>query len=515
MRIEKGDPAEGKGKNMKITEIGRLVFLNLTQNKTKVVLTSTGIIVGAATIMLVIAIGTGGREEVAEQFKNLNAGAVDISYEYQGNRSRSQDGFPGMGQAPGSMSAGAGGMMSGAAAGVGGASGGAEMTGGTMGGRAAGGAGDMQDSAGFPERQMPEGSFTGEAPAGDGSYGEGGSPGMGGFPWAQEQSNTEKITLSEIEMKQLKQQVEGITDATISYTARTETDGGELEEAVTYTVAGVKENYAVFSNLELAVGEFLTEEEEEARERVCVLGYGAAKEIFGSALAAYDEAVYLDGRPYVVAGVLEEMGNVTSGISPDDTIFIPYETGIKYVTGKDVSPTITVIAGSVDEVDAVMEEILQELKRLYPNAEFTLSDAGSKMEAASSANRTLTLLLISMSVIVFLVGGIGIMNVLFVSVKERTNEIGILKAVGCSRRDILLEFLLEAACISLVGALIGVLAAFGLTPVIEQFAVRVELSVPGAVMSLFFGVCTGTLFGFYPAYRASRMVPVEALNLQV
>ena len=95
---------------------------------------------------------------------------------------------------------------------------------------------------------------------------------------------------------------------------------------------------------------------------------------------------------------------------------------------------------------------------------------------------------------------------------ERTNEIGILKAIGCSRKDILMEFLLEAACISFVGAIIGVLAALGITPIIQSFSVRVELSVAGAVLSLVFGVLTGSVFGFYPAYKASRLIPVVALN---
>ncbi len=107
---------------------------------------------------------------------------------------------------------------------------------------------------------------------------------------------------------------------------------------------------------------------------------------------------------------------------------------------------------------------------------------------------------------------IGIMNVLFVSVKERTNEIGILKALGCSKRDILLEFLLEACFMSLIGAILGVLLALGITPIVESLSVRVELSVSGAVLSLAFGVITGTIFGFYPAYKASTLIPVVALN---
>ena len=159
-----------------------------------------------------------------------------------------------------------------------------------------------------------------------------------------------------------------------------------------------------------------------------------------------------------------------------------------------------------------MTDVESALKESYPNTTFTISDAGSKMEAASASNETLTLLLISMAVIVFIVGGIGIMNVLFVSIKERTNEIGILKALGCSRKDILLEFLLEASFTSLVGAVLGVLLSLGITPLVELFNVRVSLSVQGAVLSLLFGVLTGSLFGFYPAYKASRLIPVEALN---
>ena len=104
------------------------------------------------------------------------------------------------------------------------------------------------------------------------------------------------------------------------------------------------------------------------------------------------------------------------------------------------------------------------------------------------------------------------MNVLFVSVKERTNEIGILKAIGCCKRDILVEFLMEASCTSMVGAVLGVMLALGITPVLCHFGVRVELSSYVAVLSLVFGVLTGTLCGFFPAYQASNLIPVVALN---
>lgn len=440
---------------MKAAELFRLVWLNLSQNKFKVILTSIGIVAGSATIMLVIAIGTGGREEVAEQFKNLNAAAIDISYET--TDSSASEGFPGGGGMPGGFSGGG----------------------------------------------MPGGFGGGTAPGG-------GAPGE--MPGESSSAKRQKVTLDTEDLEDIEVFVPDISDATISYSTQASVEGGELESAESCTVAGVLENYAKISNLELAIGEFLTDENEESKEKVCVLGATVAKTIFGSAYDAFGEVVYIEDRPYVVVGVVGAMGTVTSGISPDTAIFIPYSTGIKYITGTDVSPTITVIAEEVSNVDNVISNLRMVLSEAYPNAEFTISDAGSKMEASSASNQTLTLLLIAMAVIVFIVGGIGIMNVLFVSVKERTNEIGILKALGCSRKDILLEFLLEAACISLVGACIGVLLSLGITPLVELAKVRVSLSVQGAVLSMVFGVLTGSLFGFYPAYKASRLVPVAALN---
>lgn len=464
-------------------ELFRIVWINLMENKFKVILTSLGIVVGAATIVMVIAVGRGGQMDVADQFKNLNAGAIDISFtsDMESSKGNSSSG----GNMP------SGGMPSGGIP-----SGG--MPSGNMGG----------GSSSF--RQMP--SMDGESSGGMGNFPSLDGFIIGGGSAIDEMINKENVTLTEEDVEDIQVFVPDIDAVSISFSTKTTVTGGELEEETTYTVAGVKDTYEHISNLTMEIGEFITESNDENKEKVCVLGYTLAIEIFGNTIDAYDSTIYIDGRPYVVNGILQQMGSVSSGISPDESIFIPYSTGIKYITGTNVSPTITVIAEDVNNVETVITNIETVLAETYPNTEFTISDAGSKMEAASSSADTLTLLLVSMAGIVFVVGGIGIMNVLFVSVKERTQEIGILKAIGSSKKDILMEFLVEANLISTFGGILGISISFAIMPVMTYFGVRVEPSVTGGVIALIFAVITGTVFGFYPALKASNLVPVEALN---
>ncbi len=491
---------------MRGKELLRLVWINIVQNKFKAIMTSIGIVVGAATIVMVIAIGKGGQADVADQFKNLNAGAIDISYEGAGGNE-----MPLMGDS----STGGGMMMPGGSSDMGGGDRSSMMQGGPT------FSGDSADSGNMPSFDMdgnfPEG---GGFPGGDSDSSErGGGFGnffsmFGGGSDMEDRMNQEKVTLTEEDLDDIETFSSGLSAATISYSTKSTVDGGELEEETSYVIAGVKPNYESISNLSLSVGSFITDSDDENKEKVCVLGASVAEEIFGSAIDAYGSMIYIDSRAYVVNGVLSKMGTVASGISPDEAIFIPYTTGVKYITGTSVSPTITVLAENVDEVDAVIANVTDVLAGNYPNTEFTYSDAGSKMEAASKSNEILTMLLIAMAAIVFVVGGIGIMNVLFVSVKERTNEIGILKAIGCSKRNILFEFLMEASAISFIGGVLGVGVSLGITPLVEYLGMRVELTMSAFIISLVFAVLTGTIFGFYPAYKASKLVPVEALSAE-
>lgn len=549
---------------MRVSELLRLVWLNVYQNKFKTIMTSIGIVVGAATIVMVIAIGRGGQMDVAEQFSNLNAGAIDISYEWDGEETASGgfsfasigDFFSGMaGGKFGSSSGGNGDMQGGRgdmAGGGGMPGGGGDMPGGDKsggGGDMPGRGGDMSGSgdmsggdndmrrdkddvqneeelseqseddmlksADSGEEKRSEDEETEEREAADKEADSDEADGTSTEEsMIADRMNQENIILSKTDVNDILTFVPGISGAAITYTSRSSVEGGNLSESQMYTVAGVTNDYAVLSKLTMAEGEFLTDDDDEQKSRVCVLGSDIAKELFGSAEDANSSTLYIDDRSYRIVGILNSTATVSAGISPDEAIFIPYQTGIKYITGENISPTITVLSEDVNNITAVKENISIVLNENYHNAEFTFSDAGSKMEAAESSNRILTMLLSAMALIVFLVGGIGIMNVLFVSVKERTNEIGILKALGASKSMILSEFLIEAAAISFIGGIIGVMVSFGITPIVEYCDIRVEANAVAWISALGFAVLTGTLFGIYPAWKASRLLPVDALNAE-
>ncbi len=470
---------------MRINELFLLVLINLRQNKFKVFLTSLGIIVGAATIVMVIAIGDGGQQDVAEQFTTLNAGTITVASDGDLS-SMMEEMMSGMG----SMD-----MM-----------GGMDMQGGmsSAGGMTSGGG--TSSAGGTSSRTNTSSGSSGMSSAGGMSM-----PG-GTTSSAAAASSASSSALETEDLEDILFFVPNITSGAIISSTSTEVLGGDLEDAVTYTIVATQSAYQEISNLTLAVGSFIEDSDEENITRCVVLGYDVAIEIFGDVITAYDSKIELDGRTYVVKGVLNSMGSVVSGVAPDTSIFVPYATAEKYLLDRDAEIEFSILASDASEVDTVMTNIESVLTQSNPNSSFSITDAGATLEAAMESAETLSLLLLAIAVIVFIVGGIGIMNVLFVSVKERTREIGILKALGTKKRDILLLFVIEAAMIGFIGGTFGVLLSFGIMPLMEYTDITVVMSSSAVMLAFAFAVITGTLFGFYPAFLASNLVPIEALN---
>ena len=449
---------------MKLSELCHLVWLNIIENKFKVVLTSIGIIVGAATIVLVIAVGRGGQMDVADQFANLSAASVEISTSSPFSGAGGRGAFPSGGPPP---------------------------------------------SVGFQVR----GNAASSSPGGERSVViMQGAAGGGGAMMFFSNLRTLFSSLSAEDAEDIAFFVSNVKQATISANSSFDVLGGTMEEPSSHTVAGVKPEYAEVSNLKMYVGDFITQQDEESKAKNCVLGYNMAMSMFDSLIEAYDSVITIDNVSFVVSGVLQSMGTVSSGISPDEAVYIPYSTGVKYLFDRNLNPIITVVAETIEDVADVVEDVEILLGESHPGATFTINDAGSKMDAALQSSRTLSMLLMAVAVIVFVVGGIGIMNVLFVSVKERTREIGVLKAVGMSKGNILTEFLLEATVISVFGGIMGNLLSLVVVPIAERLGVRMEPTAYSYIVAFLFAVVTGTVFGFYPALKASQLIPVQALG---
>lgn len=443
---------------MALQEVLNLVWMNIRGNKSKVLLTSLGIIVGAATIVIVIAIGLGGQQDVQEQFKNLNAGTITIA-DNSGSASS------------GGMGGGMGGMM-------GGMPGGGGSRGGSSGGNRGGG-GMM-----------------------------GGMP--GGMAGGVEQ--IKKTTFTEDDLEELTYFIPNIESITLLVSGSSDVEGGTLEEELSSTIVGATSEYVDITNLELLMGEFFTDTDNEELERVAVLGYDAAVSIFENAYDAYGSQININSKKYTVIGVLTETGSTVSDITLDSAIFVPYNSAVKYVIGSNASPKIVAVVEDVNQIEETISNVETLLTEMYPKGSFTVTDAGSQVAASQQSANTMSILLIAVASVVFVVGGIGIMNVLFVSVKERTREIGILKALGSSRKDILLQFLLEANFISILGGIVGVAVGYLLMPVVRLSGMSVVSSTAASVIALLFAIFTGTVFGFYPAWQAACLKPIEALN---
>jgi putative ABC transport system permease protein len=266
-------------------------------------------------------------------------------------------------------------------------------------------------------------------------------------------------------------------------------------------------------------GSFFTPQDVSGAAKVAVLGTVVSDTLFGPDIDPTGEMIRLKTQPFKVIGVMASKGQSAMGQDQDDTIFVPYTTVIKKLQGQQHIQNITVSAATPDTapVAAAITETLRVRHKLMPGDpdDFMVRTLEEMASVRSETARTMGTLLAAIAGVSLLVGGIGIMNIMLVSVTERTREIGLRMAIGARGKDVLLQFLVEAVVLSLFGGIIGIGFGFGLAAAAEKFLQWPTAIPPNAIAMAFgFAAATGVFFGFYPARKAARLDPIEALRFE-
>ena len=288
---------------------------------------------------------------------------------------------------------------------------------------------------------------------------------------------------------------------------------------------GVTPDYETVRNVEVMEGEFISEVHMLGRSAVVVLGPDAAESLFGRSQGVVGETIRVEGQPFRVLGVTAPVGG--SGFSnPDEQIYVPMSTAQArlFRRSRDSVDMIIVQAISAEAVPAASEEIAGILRTRHRTPigedDFTIFTQQDFLDTARTITNVLTIFLGGIAAISLLVGGIGIMNIMLVSVTERTREIGLRKAVGARKSDILLQFLTESALLSLMGGLIGIGLGWGLSELVRVIAAASDadlvprVGLDSVLLATLFSAAVGLFFGLYPAKRAADLEPVEALRYE-
>lgn len=311
-------------------------------------------------------------------------------------------------------------------------------------------------------------------------------------------------------------QAQNISSATGAIQGNVSVSYGAVEK--NYGVVGVDQNYLAISNLTVTQGREITAEDISGKTMVAIIGSTAATDLFADGQDPLGSTITVGGKKLEVIGVLKKLGARMGMISIDEAVFVPSTTAEKSILGSRGQVMIMTQVDNVNNTGAATSSIASVLRtehNLKANQEddFRIMDAGSMVAAAQESAKTMTALLTAIAAITLLVSGIGIMNVMFVTVAERTKEIGIAKAIGGKQADILSQFLLESIILSMVGGIIGMIIGQAAIPIISYFnLMTMASSATGPILGFSFSVLVGIFFGFYPAFKASRLDPVDALR---
>jgi len=300
---------------------------------------------------------------------------------------------------------------------------------------------------------------------------------------------------------------------------------GEVREGVTVKYGSLNERSQVtgglpeiqqIRNVKLKEGRFFTEDENEEIAKVCVLGFDIYDRLFGDGTSALGAIVRIDGQDFEVIGIASFKGG-GGFMNPDDMIYAPINTVISRIERDESLSSISVQAMNSDVMPYTLAQVQKTLASVRTDAGgeelFRAFNQGELIETAEEQSRILSLLLAGVASVSLLVGGIGIMNIMLVSVTERTKEIGLRKALGATQDALLSQFLLESIMLCLLGGVVGVLLGVASVTFVSGLMGVPPVIVPGGVVIAFgFAALVGIFFGFYPAYLAAKMEPIEALR---
>ena len=316
------------------------------------------------------------------------------------------------------------------------------------------------------------------------------------------------VTFKEENAEQIRD-VNGIEEMASTVSGRVTVKNGKTNAQV--SMIGTTSSYLEVRDLKLQSGRFIAELDHENHSKIAVLGSDTAQTLFGLG-DPVGESIKVNGTSYKVVGVLESVGS-SLGTSGDSTIIVPLSTGQRLASTTNIGTTYVKVENE-EMIHFISNRIESTMYSIMGDADsYSVSSSKDLMETASSVNETMTLMLGGSAAISLIVGGIGIMNIMLVSVSERTKEIGIRKAIGAKREHILFQFLIEAVVLSSFGGIIGV----GTGVISAQIftlstGTTIAYSIPVMLFSFVFSLLVGVIFGVFPANKASKLDPIQALR---